>query len=140
MAKYLDLTGLSHYDQKIKQYIAQHGGGSANNEEIYTHKVSIHFTIGNNAYSCILTLINTDNTAYTSVEDVYTSLSYSAVGECSWFGYVPISIAYDDNDEYLKILAYNPNTSTFNVFAIDNDNGTIDNDYFTHYAWQVRGA
>lgn len=35
MAKYLDLTGLSHYDQKIKQYISQHSGGA-----LYAHCIN----------------------------------------------------------------------------------------------------
>jgi len=59
MAKYLDLTGLSHYDQKIKQYIAQHSGGST----LYLHSVTI---VDNNetSYWKIITNSNTQITSF----------------------------------------------------------------------------
>lgn len=66
MAKYLDLTGLSHYDQKIKQYIAQHSGGS----QLYLHVVTV---VDNNEIS-YWKFITNSNTQITSFSLFVTAL------------------------------------------------------------------
>ena len=62
MAKYLDLTGLSHYDQKIKQYIAQHGGGGS---VVYKHNLYVEVN-SSNTYYTRFEIINGSSTPITN--------------------------------------------------------------------------
>lgn len=63
MAKYLDLTGLSHYDQKIKQYIAQHGGGGS---VVYKHNLYVEVNTSNATYYVRFEIINGSSTPITN--------------------------------------------------------------------------
>lgn len=63
MAKYLDLTGLSHYDQKIKQYIAQHGGGGS---VVYKHNLYVEVNTSNATYYTRFEIINGSSTPITN--------------------------------------------------------------------------
>lgn len=63
MAKYLDLTGLSHYDQKIKQYISQHSGGA-----LYKHVI----TLANQEMEMVFSFLSSRSTQY-SKSDVFSN-------------------------------------------------------------------
>ena len=60
-SKYLDLTGLAHYDQKIKQYIGSHSGGS----QLYRHR--IHFIDEDGDYDFYGELITNTSSQFTLV-------------------------------------------------------------------------
>lgn len=113
MAKYLDLTGLSHYDQKIKQYISQHSGGGA----LYKHNITVS-NAGGDGEILNITLINSISSAYTSSNDLTSIIdSHEVVG----------FICNDTNLGY-KIIGFIYNNKVFGWQNTGNNNYFIDYD------------
>lgn len=84
MAKYLDLNGLTAYDEKIKSYIAENAGGSNLWERIYSgtipsggHKTPAELGIGNSSYGLSYKIIS-DMNIYLAVPDTNADSNLTA--------------------------------------------------------------